>query len=111
MFTYTYMYIYIYICIPIYMTVPMHGAEQQIHHSKAKMLAQQSISTGQKRSRMQQLDLEQPPKEWSDAVQLGNKDHAWHTYVADESVMGKPYEDKPFGASINSVLQHNTARE
>lgn len=90
--------------------VPMRGQEQAIHHSKAKMLAQQAVAAGQRKARVQQLDA-YTYDDWSNTVQIGDKDHEWKAYVPEESVMGKPYEDKPFDATINSVPAENTARE
>jgi hypothetical protein len=92
----------------------MRGQEQAIHHSKAKMLAQQgaaaAAAAGQKKARVQQLDA-YSYDDWSDTVQIGEKDHEWKQYEPEESVMGKPYEDHPFGATIDSVPIANTARE
>ena len=88
----------------------MRGQEQAIHHSKAKMLAQQAVAAGQKKARVQQLDA-YSYDDWSNTVQIGEKDHEWKEYEPEESVMGKPYEDHPFGATIDSVPIVNTARE
>ena len=56
--------------------VPMQGAEQAIHHSKSKMLAQQSVAAEAKKARVQQLDA-YTEGDWNNAVQLGNQDHQW----------------------------------
>jgi hypothetical protein len=92
------------------MAVPLMGSEQAIHHSKAKMLAQQSIAAGERRARVQQLDA-YSPEDFSNTVQLGDKDHAWKEYEPEESVMGKPYEDTPFSATLQSSVVHNPSRE
>ena len=93
----------------------MQGAEQAIHHSKSKMLAQQSVAAEAKKARVQQLDA-YTEGDWNNAVQLGNQDHQWKKYAevrADEdvSVMGKPYEDHPFGATVESVPIQNPSRK
>ena len=54
----------------------MQGAEQAIHHSKSKMLAQQSVAVEAKKARVQQLDA-YTEGDWNNAVQLGNQDHQW----------------------------------
>ena len=89
--------------------VPMRGPEQAIHHSRAKMLAQQGVAEGEKKARVQQLDA-YSYEDWSNTVQIGDKDHAWKKYVPEESVMGKPYVDVPFDKTVNSVPIANTAR-
>ena len=97
-------------CMTRGIPLPMQGPEQAIHHSKAKMLAQQAVAAGQKKARVQQLDA-YSYEDWSNAVQIGEKDHEWQAYEPEQSVMGKPYEDKPFSSTIDSVVQTNTARE
>jgi hypothetical protein len=89
--------------------VPMRGQEQAIHHSRAKMLAQQAVAEGEKKARVQQLDA-YSYDDWSNTVQIGDKDHDWKKYVPEESVMGKPYVDVPFDRTVNSVPIANTAR-
>jgi hypothetical protein len=77
-------------CMTHGIPVPMQGAEQPIHHSKAKMLAQQAVAADAKKAaRVQQLDA-YSYEDWSNAVQIGEKDHEWHAYEPDVSVMGKP---------------------
>jgi hypothetical protein len=89
--------------------VPMRGPEQAIHHSRSKMLAQQAVAEGEKKARVQQLDA-YSYDDWSNTVQIGDKDHEWKKYVPEESVMGKPYVDVPFAKTVNSVPIANTAR-
>ena len=92
--------------------VPLQGSEQAIHHSKAKMLAQQSVAAaaGQKKARVEQLDANSYD-DWSNTVQLGDKDHEWKPYEPEASVMGKPYEAQPFHSTLESTVPQNPARK